>query len=96
MEFSGIISEQAIVYLADKLTSGNGFVTLDVRFGPALDRFRSKSDALAAARRRKAVAEQIASAIEERLRLPLADILGEGAASPEPDLVISRVIGDRS
>jgi putative nucleotidyltransferase with HDIG domain len=96
MEFSGIINEQAIVYLADKLTSGDSFVTLDERFGPALDRFRSKSDALAAARRRKSVAEEIAGAIEERLKLPLADILGDGAASPEHDLAISRVTGDRS
>ncbi len=93
MEFSGNIDERAIVYLADKLTLGERFVTLDERFGPALERFRGNTDAFAAARRRKAVAEQIARAIEERLRLPLAEILCEVAVLPERDLVISGVEG---
>lgn len=72
MEFSGTIDERAIVYLADKPTLGDRLVTLNERFGPALERFRGKTDALAAARKRKAVAEQIAKAIEELLRLPVA------------------------
>lgn len=79
MEFCGIIDERAIVYLADKLTSGDKLVTLDDRFRPALDRFRGKADALAAARRRKAVAEQIARAIETRLGISLATILRDSA-----------------
>ena len=95
MEFSGTIDERSIVYLADKLTLGDRFVTLEERFGPALDRFRGKADALAAARRRRAVAEQIAEAIEHRLGSTLAEILCDGAASLKPGLVISGVIGDR-
>jgi molybdenum cofactor cytidylyltransferase len=82
MEFCGTIDERAIVYLADKLTSGERLVTLDERFRPALDRFRGKADALAAARRRKAVAEQIAGAIETRLGMSLATILHDGAELP--------------
>lgn len=96
MEFSGTIDERAIVYLADKLTLGERFVTLNERFGPALDRFRGKADALAAACRRKAVAEQIAKAIEEALRLPLAETLGEVAVLPERGLGIRDAMESRS
>jgi molybdenum cofactor cytidylyltransferase len=71
MEFFGTIDERSIVYLADKLTLGDRLVTLDERFRPALDRFRGKTDALAAARKRKAIAEQIARAIEGRLGISL-------------------------
>jgi molybdenum cofactor cytidylyltransferase len=75
MQFGGNLDERAIVYLADKLVGGDRLVTLDERFQRALDRFRSDPDALAAAHRRKAVAEGIATAIESRLGVPLKAIL---------------------
>ncbi len=96
MEFRGTIDERAIVYLADKLTSGDRLVTLDERFGPALDRFRGKAEALAAARRRKAVAEQIAKAIEAQLGISLTAILEHSARLPECGLEIRDAMESRS
>jgi len=69
--FQGIVDERAIVYLADKLISGENLVTLDERFRSALERFANRPDALAAARRRKSDAERIAVAIESMLSMPL-------------------------
>lgn len=87
MEFSGNIDERAIVYLADKLVGGDRLVTLDDRFKRALDRFRGDSVALAAARRRKAAAESIATSIETRLGVPLEAIL-RAPAQAELDLML--------
>lgn len=81
MEFDGIIDERAIVYLADKLVSAERLVSLDDRFRRALGRFRDHRDALAAARRRKAVAEHIAAIVETRLAMSLIAIL-TGDVSP--------------
>ncbi|HUN85137.1 MAG TPA: NTP transferase domain-containing protein [Terracidiphilus sp.] len=81
MEFSGTIDEQAIVYLADKLVGGERLVTLDERFGRALDRFRDNANALGAARRRREVAEKIASSIEARLGMPIDAIVDPAPAS---------------
>jgi len=75
MEFDGTIEERAIVYLADKFVSADRLVSLNERFRRSLDRFRNQPDALAAARRRKAVAEHIAAVIEARLGIPLTRIL---------------------
>lgn len=77
LEFSGIIDERAIVYVADKLVAADRLVTLDERFRGALDRFRDDPDALAAARRRKAAAEEIAAAIEAGIGMPLNGLLAE-------------------
>lgn len=81
MEFDVTIDERAIVHLADKFVIGERLVTLDERFRPALHRFRDHPDALAAARRRRAIAERIASAVEARLRFSLAAILSGEPAS---------------
>jgi len=83
MEFSGTIDERAIVYLADKLVGGDTLVTLDERFRRSLDRFRDNADALRSARRRKEVAEQIASAVEAELGMPIIAILQPAPASME-------------
>lgn len=75
MHCSGVVDERAIVYLADKLVSGDRLVTLHERFAPAHHRFRGNPEALAAARRRESTAESIAAAIEARLGAPLDSIL---------------------
>jgi hypothetical protein len=77
MEFDGTIDERAVVYLADKLVSGDRLISLEERFRRSLDRFRDNSDALASAHRRKAAAEQMAIAIENCLGIPLIAILNE-------------------
>jgi probable phosphoglycerate mutase len=81
LEFTGTIDERVIVYLADKLTSGDRLCTLDDRFRRALNRFRDHADALQAAHRRKAVAKRIAAAVEARLGTPLSAILSSGEGS---------------
>ena len=77
IEFAATIDERAIVHLADKLVAGEQLITLDERFQRALNHFRTHPHALAAAHRRKAVAQQIAKSIEARLGVPLTEILRE-------------------
>jgi putative nucleotidyltransferase with HDIG domain len=74
MDFTAL-DERAIVYLADKLVAGEQIVTLEERFQRALLRFRDNPEARNAARRRKAVAEQIAAGVEARAGAPLTAIL---------------------
>ena len=78
MEFAGFLDEKAIVYLADKLTAGDRLVTLDERFAAAELRIQDNAEARKAAGQRKAVAQQIAAAIEAKLGEPLARILRDG------------------
>ena len=92
MSFTGAIDERAIVHLADKLASGDRLVTLDERFATALLRFRDNPDALDAALRRKAVAQQIASAIEAKLGAPITVILRDSPAIPARQPAISTVM----
>ncbi len=91
LEFSGNLDERAIVYLADKLVGGDRIFSLDERFQRALNHFRGEPEAIAAARRRKAVAESVATAIETRLGAPLDAILSTPAQA-EPDLVIQAAV----
>ena len=65
------LDEAAIVYLADKLVSGETVVGLARRFDRSLERFRENPIALAAALRRRAAAEAIAHEIESRLGVEL-------------------------
>jgi len=81
MDFDGALDEQAIVYLADKLVAGDQAVTLDERFAPAQLRFHDNPEARKAAQRRKAVAENIAAAIEARLGAPLRTLLEDDPLS---------------
>lgn len=67
MDFRGALNEAAVVYLADKLVSGDQLVTVEERFAKALRRFRDDPAARMGAERRKAVAEKIAAVIEARL-----------------------------
>ena len=71
------LDEAAIVFLADKLTRGATYVSLEQRFERALERFRDHPEALAAARRRLATAQGVAAAMEARLGEPLAALLGD-------------------
>lgn len=79
INFSGAVDGRAIVYLADKLVSGDKLVSIEERFRAALDRFQNDPQALAAVRRRKAAAEQIAKAIESDLHIALISILAKSA-----------------
>ena len=84
MEFANVLDERAIVYLADKLTAGDLLVTLDERFAAAEIRFQHNAEARKAAEQRKAVAQQIAAAIEAKLGEPLIRILRDGSDAKIP------------
>jgi HD superfamily phosphohydrolase YqeK len=74
---NGKLDEAAIVYLADKLVSGEQVVGLAQRFHRSLERFRDNPVALASALRRRSTAEAIAQAIENCLGAELQHIIGE-------------------
>jgi CTP:molybdopterin cytidylyltransferase MocA/HD superfamily phosphohydrolase YqeK len=76
------LDEAAVVYLADKLVSGERVVSLAERFGRSLERFRENPVALAAAGRRRATAEAIAHEIERRLGVQLHSLI-EGSLEAE-------------
>lgn len=95
MEFTGTLDERAIVYLADKLTSGDRRVSLDDRFQPALERFRNDTPAREGALRRKLVAERITAAIEARLGKPLTIVLDEPQTRSAYDAALSTGTEDR-
>jgi hypothetical protein len=69
-----VIGELEIVFLADKLVRGEAYVGLDERFRAALARFQDDPEALAAARRRLAVAQALAVRIEARLDRPIEEV----------------------
>jgi HD superfamily phosphohydrolase YqeK len=70
------LDEAAIVYLADKLVSGDKVVGVKQRFQRSLDRFENDPIALAAAMRRQATAESIAQEIEAQLGIELSQVIG--------------------
>jgi putative nucleotidyltransferase with HDIG domain len=80
-DFGGHIDESAIVYLADKLMSGERPVTIDQRFEVALRRFSDNPPALEAAQRRMATAKAVALAVETRLGTTLASVINEDSGS---------------
>jgi putative nucleotidyltransferase with HDIG domain len=71
------LDEAAIVYLADKLVSGERVVGLAQRFHRSTERFRENPVALAAASRRRAAAETIARKIESLLGCELHLVIQE-------------------
>jgi CTP:molybdopterin cytidylyltransferase MocA/HD superfamily phosphohydrolase YqeK len=71
------LDEAAIVYLADKLVSGDRFVGLEQRFHRSFERFQGNPDALASASRRRATAEAIAHQIESCLQRNLQQMIGD-------------------
>jgi putative nucleotidyltransferase with HDIG domain len=70
------LDEAAIVYLADKLVSGERLVGIAQRFDRSLARFRENPTALAAALRRRATAEAIAREVEKRLGVEFQSLVG--------------------
>jgi probable phosphoglycerate mutase len=72
----GRIDEAAIVYLADKLVSGEQVVELAQRFDRSLERFRDSPTALVSVLRRRTTAEAIARDIENCLGVELQHVIG--------------------
>jgi putative nucleotidyltransferase with HDIG domain len=70
------LDEAAILYLADKLVSGEQVVGLAQRFHRSAERFRENPDALAAVLRRQAKAEAIAHEVESCLGVELQSLVG--------------------
>ncbi len=83
LNFDGYIDESAIVYLADKLVSGERPVTIDQRFEVALRRFSDNPPALDAAQRRMTTAMAVAQAVETRLGAPLASVINQDFGAPD-------------
>lgn len=71
----GLLSEAAIVYLADKLIGGEKYTGLEQRFASKMTRFRDNPAAFGAAATRKKTAELIAQALEQRLGMGLQEYL---------------------
>ena len=81
-DFGGRIDEGAIVYLADKLMSGERPVTIEQRFEVALRRSSDDPPALEAAQKRMATAKAVALAVETRLGTTLASVANEDSGAP--------------
>jgi HD superfamily phosphohydrolase YqeK len=81
LDFGDRLDESAIVYLADKLMSGERPVTIDQRFEAALRRFSDNPPALDAAQRRMATAKAVVRAVETRLGAPLASVVNESSSA---------------
>lgn len=64
-----------VLYLADKLVSGQRLVSLEERFAPALDRFADQPKVLVAVQRRLAAAICIRNKCERVIRQPLDRVL---------------------
>ena len=77
LDFGGHIDESAIVYLADKLMSGERPVTIEQRSEVALRRFSDDPPALEAAQRRMTTAQAVARAVETRMGTTLASVVNE-------------------
>ena len=69
--------EAAVVYLADKLVSGDRFVCLASRFHASMKRFESDPVARAAVERRRDAALVVKRRVEEKTGMPLEEILLE-------------------
>ena len=72
---SGLLSEAAIVFLADKLVKGDRVVSLEERFGEPLEKFAANAEILAAIRRRFCIARAVAARVEQAAGAQLADVL---------------------
>jgi putative nucleotidyltransferase with HDIG domain len=94
LEFGGRLDECAVVYLADKLMSGERPVTIDQNFEAALRRSGDHPAALDEVQRRMATAKAVAQAVETRVGAALASVVNEGS-SPlvKPDASLSDEAG---
>jgi HD superfamily phosphodiesterase len=71
------LDEAAIVYLADKLVSGDRVVGLEQRFQRSFERFHVNPAALASTLRRRTTAKAIVHEIESRLGVDLQQAIGD-------------------
>lgn len=62
---SDTLDERSLLYLADKLVREDRYVGLEERFRASELRFQDRPEALAAARRRKAIAQKILEKIQK-------------------------------
>ena len=76
--------ETGVLFLADKLVSGDRLVTLDERSAATMERFADDPRAAASARRRLAAAAEIATACERLTGAPLQRTLGALASAQGP------------
>ncbi len=77
---NGMLDEAAIVYLADKLVSGEQVVGLAIRFHNAIERFHDNPIALAAALRRGSTAEAVAKKVESCLGVGLQQVIRDASS----------------
>jgi len=95
MEFTDLscIGEKEIVYLADKLVDGDALVTLHQRFESALQRHGHRPQARSRIIRRRAAAQSIVRAIEERIGRKLAAVLPQAQNSMRRTLPLCETVG---
>jgi len=85
MSFDGsTTNEAAIVFLADKLVSGDRTVSLEERYAPSFARFADQPEALRGATRRYETACAILALVERKARAPIAKILADSGVRPLP------------
>jgi molybdenum cofactor cytidylyltransferase len=85
MSFDGSTADEAaIVFLADKLVSGDQTISLGERYRPSFERFRDQPAALQGATQRYETARAILALVERKARAPIAKILAESGVRPCP------------
>jgi hypothetical protein len=90
LDFDGRLDESAVVYLADKLVSGERPVTIDQKFEAALRRSSDDPVALEAVQNRMATAKAVALAVETRVGAALASVVNEDSGPlSKPDASLS-------
>ena len=80
------IGEAAVVYLADKMTVKEHFVSIELRFESALNRFGHDPEARESILKRKAVAEFVKKMMEARLGHPMESLFN-GMMNAQPENV---------
>jgi molybdenum cofactor cytidylyltransferase len=84
LESGAPLGESEVLYLADKMTQRDRYVTVEQRFAPRLCSLASDADASRAARERLENALAIRGRIERRLGCPVVQVMVEdGLGSPE-------------
>jgi molybdenum cofactor cytidylyltransferase len=73
-----VVDETRLVFLADKLVRGDRVVGLERRFAVRFARYADEPQMLAAARWRKAQAEQVLARVERLLGRPVTEVLPAG------------------
>lgn len=77
---NGRISEEEIVYIADKMAKHDQLITIEERFGDKMELFKNNPEALKAVNRRFKQAKTIASRVEKAMGKPLSSVLHAAAS----------------